>query len=73
MICKECVVLGEESQVLVGNSLTTLMHCFPYYDKKGVYHMHDTNKTTNYYSCSNGHNWFSSSNPQCPNCEWPNE
>ena len=68
MKCKQCVELGKESRVLPRGGTSTLMSCQPFYDEKGVYHCHDMNVKTFFYTCSNGHQWFEKQDPMCPGC-----
>ena len=70
MICPVCKEQGKESFVYPGMGSTTLMYCQPYYDKKGVYHDHDSNTRSYSYSCSNRHSWGTISTGQCPNCDF---
>jgi rubrerythrin len=72
MKCPECVASGKKSRITPGMASITAMHCAPYYDEEGVYHLHDFNTTTTNYGCTNGHQWRETSPPnQCPGCEWP--
>lgn len=45
---------------------STLMGVPRYYDEDGVYHVHDRNKHTTSYQCSNGHAWAISVINGCP-------
>jgi predicted RNA-binding Zn-ribbon protein involved in translation (DUF1610 family) len=69
MICPQCAAQGLQSCVYVGYGSTTLLYCQPYYDTAGRYHIHDSNTTTQYFSCSNGHQWSQVAARQpCPTC-----
>ncbi len=58
MKCPECLKEGKRSRVYVGESSTTAMRTFSYYDEDGEFHHDDPNITTTSYSCSEGHNWY---------------
>ena len=66
MKCPECVKAGEKSTVFEGVGTVTCMYFQPYYDEEGEYHHHDGNSYTNSYSCSNGHQWSTSTTGRCP-------
>lgn len=69
MKCPECAGQGVKSKVYPGMSTVTAMYYPPFYDEDGVYHHHDSNRTTTRYSCSEGHEWRKiSDTPRCPGC-----
>lgn len=70
MICPECKIAGKKSQIFVGNTTSTLGHCPPFYDEKGVYHHHDNNRHKKQLSCTNGHRWEQLDENKCPGCNW---
>ncbi len=70
MKCPECVSQGLRSCVTVGGSMTTAMIVSQYYDKDGNLHIHDRNKKTQYYRCSNGHQFSESWKSPCPSCDF---
>ncbi len=71
MICPQCRAQGLKSQVVTGAGTGTLVHCPPFYDEEGRYHVHDTNTGAQAYSCSNGHSWRESTGPAPCWCGWP--
>ena len=70
MICPFCKEEGEKSLVYPGVGTVTAMYCPPFYDEEGRMHIHDSNITTQSYSCSRGHNWTEKSKGSCW-CGWP--
>ena len=60
MKCPQCVTEGKRSVVYPGMRWTTLMASAPYYDEAGNYVANDPNTTTTHYSCSEGHEWMTS-------------
>lgn len=66
MKCPVCEKSGQKSKVFPHGGTSTLMYYQPYYDEDGIYHHHDMNNHTQYYSCSNGHRWMVYSKKQCP-------
>lgn len=69
MKCPKCVELGEKSKVFDEGTRTTLLYYCPFYDEDGVRHVHDANKRTTVYKCSNGHTWEEIKNYKpCPTC-----
>lgn len=71
MICPTCQAEGKTSTIRIGERMTTLMYCAPFYDEQGAYHHHDLNIKTQSYSCSQGHAWDEKSRTPCPSCVWP--
>lgn len=70
MKCPTCVEQGLRSTVTEGPSLTTAMAYQPFYDEEGRYHVHDMNRQTTEYECSNGHAWSVTGIRPCW-CGWP--
>lgn len=71
MKCKECELLNLSSHVMVVCSMTTSMHCDPFYDNDGKYHFHDLNINTIDYECNNGHSFKEKTSGFCW-CGWNN-
>jgi len=71
MICKECKKEGLKSTIYIASGgITTLMGDSRYYDEEGNYHHHDPNKTSARHWCSNGHEWYVTSQTKCPSCDY---
>ena len=68
VICPECRDTGQRSRVTEGVSYVTDMYCPPFWDEDGVQHVHDVNRRTTNFSCSNGHQWAESASAPCPVC-----
>lgn len=66
MICEECKKEGKISRVFDEGSSSTLLNFKRYWDENGVYHVHDPNKITTSYRCSNGHTFVIKMLSQCP-------
>lgn len=67
MRCPVCVETGEKSTVRGGGGTKTLLGGGgPYWDEDDVYHQHDPNRVTSYYTCSNNHRWTIKSLEPCP-------
>ena len=75
MKCLECVKEGKKSCVRINPFSTQFGHFPPFWDEEGVYHVHDTNTTTQYYRCDRGHSWSENVPNKCPNpnCDWTSE
>lgn len=73
VVCPACDFAGQKSMVYVGGAVTTLAHCPPFYDEDGCRHHHDSNKTTEDRSCSNGHRWSVVLSPRRCWCGWPDD
>lgn len=69
MKCRKCVNEGLKSILHSGECTTTLMGFSPYWDEDGNEHVHNPNRTTQSYSCSNGHRYIELSNRPCPTCD----
>ncbi len=69
MICPQCKKEGKKSKVYVSMGTSTLLFCPPLYDEDGKYHDHDSNITTQEYTCSNGHKWATETHGSCW-CGW---
>ena len=72
MICPTCEAAGQKSVVTEGPSMSTAMHCPPFYDEEGKRHVHNSNTRRTDYSCSRGHRWTESHKGRCW-CGWPGE
>lgn len=72
MICPECQKEGLESKVYENlySGMKTLLYCSPYYDEKGAYHHHDSNRTTLRFICSNKHQFEKITYGKCISCDW---
>lgn len=72
MKCPQCLEANRTSQVYPHGGTVTLLYCPPFYDESGLYHHHDSNRTTDQYSCSNGHEFSVKSAMSCPapGCTW---
>jgi hypothetical protein len=72
MICKQCKDVGMLSHIHEGYSMSTALYSRPYYDEKGVYHNHDGNIATTFYTCTKGHQWTAREQNRCPaeDCAW---
>ena len=72
MKCPICVANGTKSKVYEGSSFSTLIGSHPFYDEDGVYHDHDPNTHSDYYSCTLGHSFSVKRINKCPatGCEW---
>lgn len=69
MICEECKKSEQKSIVYPGVCQRTLNYCPPYYSEDGKYHVHDSNRIVQEFTCSNGHHWsIRLSYPPCPTC-----
>jgi hypothetical protein len=66
MKCPICELENKESTVRLGTLFTTLMGNFQFYDKDGVYHMHDPNTKGQNASCSNNHKFCIEADIACP-------
>ena len=55
--CPECQKAGLKSTVQELHATRTLLHCPVTWDEDGNEHHHDSNITTQHYSCSQGHSW----------------
>jgi hypothetical protein len=53
-----------------GEMKQTFINCDTYYDSNGFYHYHDSNRITQYYICSNGHQFSDTMITPCNNCDW---
>lgn len=71
MKCPECIEEGKTSKVYPRGTSRTLMYSTPWYDEKGTYHNHDLNTTTEFFDCSEHHQWVESFKPQCPAGDYP--
>lgn len=70
IICRKCRDRGLRSFVHErAGGTRTLLACFPYYDEKGREHIHDHNRITSKYECSNGHRFKIKSYEECW-CGW---
>lgn len=69
MKCPVCLQMGEKSKVFSRWSSSTCMGSQKYWDEDGNLHIHDPNRTTAQYSCSNGHIWNVDSWHGCPSCQ----
>ena len=58
VFCPICKEKGLKSSVYEGSSQTTLVYNPTWYDEEGNKHYENTNTTTTYYSCSQGHEWY---------------
>ena len=70
MICETCKTEGKTSRIFEGASWKTAMNCRPFYDEHGKRHVHDSNRVTTSYRCSNGHAWERETRGSCW-CGWP--
>ena len=69
--CPLCVEEGKKSKLFCHGSMTTLAGGPPnYYDEEEKLHVHDPNRTTRSYTCSNGHNFSHMFYHKCPNCDY---
>lgn len=68
MICPVCKDQNRTSTVISGGTEMTCVGFFPYHDAQGVLHVHNPNKHTTLYSCSNGHKFVHSYYADCPSC-----
>lgn len=68
--CPVCEKEGLRSYVYPGAMMSTLMGFTPYYDEAGNYHVHNPNRTTKTYTCSNDHKWSETEKGQCPSCDY---
>lgn len=66
MKCPECVKEGKTSRVYPKGRQVTLLGYHSYFDEAGVYHDHDPNRVTDFYRCSNGHEYTTKSMVTCP-------
>lgn len=72
MKCPECQSQDMVSVVRrLGPRISTLMMVDTYWDEDGKMHIHDPNRTVDWFRCSNGHEWSKQVN-RCPakDCEW---
>ena len=60
MICKECKSENKKSTITPNGGSVTCMGFSPYWDEDGEYHYHNPNRYSEWYSCSNGHVWGTS-------------
>lgn len=70
MLCPNCSK-DIKSKVTLGQSTSTLNYNEPFYDEEGKYHLHDTNRRDQEYSCSHGHKGTIVSYGSCW-CGWNN-
>lgn len=73
MKCPYCVEEGKRSKVYdLGGSVTLMGGNFSFYDENGIFHHHDPNMITSYYSCTNDHHWSERRKASCPTsyCDW---
>jgi hypothetical protein len=57
MKCPTCVEEGKKSKVYIGETTSTLIMAYEYYDEDGNYHYDDPNIRETRYWCSNRHEW----------------
>lgn len=73
MKCAECVSDGKTSKVYQGYGVTMPMGGPQFFwDEKGVQHIHDGDKTSWNYTCSEGHSFSVPVERSCParGCSW---
>ncbi len=70
MKCPECKKRGLKSKLNVGPTYGTCMAHTEYYDEDGKYHMHDPNKYTKSFYCSNDHRGYTETKNKCRSCEY---
>ena len=58
ILCPVCQEKGLKSIVYEGSSQSTLVFNPTWYDEEGNKHYQNTNTSTTYYSCSQGHEWY---------------
>ena len=68
MKCPTCVAEGKRSRVVELGGSSTAIGFSPYYDEDGNRHVHDPNAYSQWYQCSNGHEFAESRNSPCPSC-----
>lgn len=73
MKCPVCQEKKLTSYVYPGAMVSTLLGFTPFYDEKGDYHIHNPNRTTVTYTCSNGHKWKVQQKSECPSCSYGDE
>jgi hypothetical protein len=66
MKCHYCVLEGKRSTLRSHGGSSTLMTPQRYWDEDGLLHVHDRNKTTTTYECSNGHLYNEKTSQGCP-------
>lgn len=72
--CPFCKEEGKKSRLICHGGSTTLMSGpLPYYDEDENYHVHDPNRVTRTYSCSNGHYFSYVFYKRCPHCDYNSE
>lgn len=73
MRCAECVAEGKSSKVYAGYGVTMPMGgAQTFWDERGVMHIHDGDRTSWNYTCSEGHKFMVAEERSCPasGCDW---
>jgi len=72
MKCPECEKLSLKSELHFANACFNLPCGGPhmYYDEEGVYHVHDNDKRSTQWWCSNKHQGVLRHESKCPNCDF---
>ncbi len=71
LICPKCKEENKKSFVTSdGVGGTTLLGWSDYFDEEGLYHSHNPNSNTSFYTCSNGHKFAVSCLDECLNCDY---
>lgn len=69
--CPDCVIQRWQSAVIFLDSYTSTMEETIFHDKTGLFHSHNSNIKTTWYTCTRGHSWATQEQIMCPNCTWP--
>lgn len=70
VICEYCKNDGKTSTVLHGTIRSTLAYNQPWSDEAGRTHYHNTNRSTQSFTCSNGHKFEVITGPGTCWCGW---
>jgi hypothetical protein len=66
MKCPVCEKENQRSRVYPDGDQETCMGYIPYYDEDGHRHVHNRNIRVTSYHCSEGHQWYESTQRACP-------
>lgn len=76
MKCKECIELGQKSEVRPDHYGATTGWAYAkdgFYDEDGKSHYHDAEVYHSSYSCSNGHKFTKKRMTECESCNYGSE
>jgi len=72
--CPVCKRLGQKSKLYIqGFSTSTSIISEQFYDEKGKFHSHDSNRTETEWYCDKGHKGIKIESTKCPSCSFGQE